>query len=211
MPWPWLTKTTAEEQLRQDKWALMSGLRNLDQLLYRAERRRDTLIVDIKCAAKRRDKNKVASLCRSFRQNAMQIKQYNNGIFYNNSLLTQKEVTQNTFQMMKTMTHTTSALKASNKQMSGPELDKMLKDYQRTSLMIQASEEKMNDALDVVFDDSEFVGDSDDLIEQVFDELGLEELDGLVDAPRRKNAVGKRDAADNDNSELVNLLRGDKM
>lgn len=179
-------KPNIKDQIRNDKRGVNRAIYRIDKDVYQAERKRAEIIEQIKGAARLNQKHKVESLCRVYRTNGQQIKNYTNFKSSLEKQILQKDMALQTCCMMETMTDTNNSLKSVQNHMSMPQLEKMLLQYERTSLDIETKMESMNSTMDAVFDDPTSLDDASDIVAQIYDELNIEELANFVDAPRRK-------------------------
>ncbi|RUS28781.1 charged multivesicular body protein 2b [Jimgerdemannia flammicorona] len=93
------------------------------------------------------------------------------------------------------------AMTASNKQLNLQKLQNTMMEFERQSTQLDMSEEMMNDTIDGVMDDEDDEAEGEDIMNQVFDEIGIELNGKLASAPRstlpeRHVQEAEEDAAD---------------
>jgi charged multivesicular body protein 2A len=72
---------------------------------------------------------------------------------------------------------------ALNGQVNLPQLQKVMMEFQKQSEMMDMKQEVVGDAIDDAMDNEEDVEESEAVVSQVLDELGVQMSEGLVDAP----------------------------
>merc|ERR1712165_114940 len=85
--------------------------------------------------------------------------------------------------MAQAMKGVTKAMGNMNKQMKLPEIQKIMMEFEKQSEIMDMKGEMMEDAIDDVMGDEEDEDESDAIVNQVLDELGLQLNDKLGDAP----------------------------
>merc|ERR1712043_107493 len=111
----------------------------------------------------------------------------------------------------------TKAMGSMNKQMKLPEIQKIMMEFEKQSEIMDMKGEMMEDAIDDVMGDEDEEDESDAIVAQVLDELGLQLNDKLGDVPvatgslapaaanKNKNkpqAVAAGGATDDDDADL---------
>merc|ERR1739836_306857 len=84
-----------------------------------------------------------------------------------------------------------------NKQMKMPEIQKIMMEFEKQSEIMDMKGEMMEDAIDDVMGDEEDEDESDAIVNQVLDELGLQLNDKLGDAPVGTGTLASTAAAKN--------------
>merc|ERR1712002_47756 len=118
--------------------------------------------------------------------------------------------------MMNAMKGVTKAMRQMNRQMNMPQVQKIMMDFERQNEMLDMKTEMMEDAVDDAMAGSDDEEESDQIVKQVLDELGLqlnEELGGLdqgVSLAGPQAVAGPSSAsADADLEARLNNLRRD--
>lgn len=75
--------------------------------------------------------------------------------------------------MAEAMSGVTKAMRSMNKQLNLPQIQKIMMDFERESEMMDMKEEMMNDAIDDVMEDAGDEAETDDIVNQVLDEIGI--------------------------------------
>ncbi|KYQ47019.1 Charged multivesicular body protein 2a [Trachymyrmex zeteki] len=109
------------------------------------------------------------------------------------SLKIQTLRSQNT--MAQAMKGVTKAMQNMNKQLNLPQIQKILQEFEKQSEIMDMKEEIMNDAIDDAMEDEGDEEESDAVVAQVLDELGLQltgQLSGLPQASGSLSVVGSK-------------------
>merc|ERR1711874_337273 len=85
--------------------------------------------------------------------------------------------------MANAMKGVTKAMGSMNKQMKLPEIQKIMMEFEKQSEIMDMKGEMMEDAIDDVMGDEDEEEESDAIVAQVLDELGLQLNDKLGDMP----------------------------
>merc|ERR1711881_802682 len=117
--------------------------------------------------------------------------------------------------MANAMKGVTKAMGSMNKQMKLPEIQKIMMEFEKQSEIMDMKGEMTEDAIDDVMGDEEDEDESDAIVSQVLDELGLQLNDKLGDAAvptgsltvaagasKNKQAVAAGGATEDDDADL---------
>merc|ERR1719411_134970 len=126
--------------------------------------------------------------------------------------------------MAQAMKGVTKAMMSMNKQMKLPEIQKIMQEFEKQSEIMDMKEEMMSDVIDDALGDEDDEEESDAIVTQVLDELGLQMTDQITGVPIAGGSVaatkdnaktpavaaaegGGEAAADADLEERLNNLR----
>lgn len=87
--------------------------------------------------------------------------------------------------MADAMRGATMAMGAMNKQMNMPALQKIMRDFEMQNERMEMTSEVMGDAIDDAFEGEDEEGETDELVNSVLDEIGIDLNTTLVNAPGR--------------------------
>merc|ERR1719309_1695626 len=85
--------------------------------------------------------------------------------------------------MSEAMKGVTKAMMMMNKQMKLPEIQKIMQEFEKQSEIMDMKEEMMNDVMDDAMGDEDDEEETDAIVTQVLDELGLQLSDQLTAVP----------------------------
>merc|ERR1711976_167368 len=97
--------------------------------------------------------------------------------------------------MAQAMKGVTKAMGNMNKQMMMPEIQKIMMEFEKQSEIMDMKGEMMEDAIDDVMGDEDDEEESDAIVNQVLDELGLQLNDKIGDAPIAAGTLASTTAA----------------
>merc|ERR1740123_2796240 len=92
--------------------------------------------------------------------------------------------------MAQAMKGVTKAMMMMNKQMKLPEIQKIMQEFEKQSEIMDMKEEMMNDVMDDAMGDEDDEEETDNIVTQVLDELGLQMTDQITGLPIAGGSVG---------------------
>uniref|UniRef100_A0A1B6KZ58 Charged multivesicular body protein 2a n=1 Tax=Graphocephala atropunctata TaxID=36148 RepID=A0A1B6KZ58_9HEMI len=184
MEWLFGKRVTPEEMLRKNQRALNKAIRDLDRERQRMEQQEKKIIADIKKMAKEGQMDAVKIMARDlvrtrrYEKKFMMMKANIQAV----SLKIQTLRSQNA--MAQAMKGVTKAMQNMNRQLNLPQIQRILQEFEKQSEMMDMKEEIMNDAIDDAMEDEGDEEESDAVVLQVLDELGLQLNDQLSNLPQ---------------------------
>merc|ERR1719511_32528 len=92
--------------------------------------------------------------------------------------------------MAQAMKGVTKAMMSMNKQMKLPEIQKIMQEFEKQSEIMDMKEEMMSDVIDDALGDEDDEEESDAIVTQVLDELGLQMTDQITGLPVAGSTIG---------------------
>lgn len=184
MEWLFGKRVTPEEMLRKNQRALNKAMRDLDREKARMEQQEKKIIADIKKMAKEGQMDAVKIMAkdlvrtRRYEKKFMLMKANIQAV----SLKIQTLRSQNA--MAQAMKGVTKAMQNMNRQLNLPQIQRILQEFEKQSEIMEMKEEIMNDAIDDAMEDEADEEESDAVVSQVLDELGLQLTDQLSGLPQ---------------------------
>lgn len=184
MEWLFGRRMTPEEMLRKNQRALNKAMRDLDRERMRMEQQEKKIIADIKKMAKDGQMEAVKIMAkdlvrtRRYEKKFMLMKANIQAV----SLKIQTLRSQNA--MAQAMKGVTRAMQNMNRQLNLPQIQRILQEFEKQSEIMDMKEEMMNDAIDDAMEDEGDEEESDAVVAQVLDELGLQLNDQLSGLPQ---------------------------
>uniref|UniRef100_A0A1B6IHK6 Charged multivesicular body protein 2a n=1 Tax=Homalodisca liturata TaxID=320908 RepID=A0A1B6IHK6_9HEMI len=184
MEWLFGKRVTPEEMLRKNQRALNKAIRDLDRERQRMEQQEKKIIADIKKMAKDGQMDAVKIMARDlvrtrrYEKKFMMMKANIQAV----SLKIQTLRSQNA--MAQAMKGVTKAMQNMNRQLNLPQIQRILQEFEKQSEIMDMKEEIMNDAIDDAMEDEGDEEESDAVVAQVLDELGLQLNDQLSNLPQ---------------------------
>jgi len=182
-------RMTPEEMLRKNQRALNKAMRDMDRERTKMEQQEKKIIADIKKMAKdnQMDAVKIMALdlvrTRRYGKKFMLMKANIQAVSM--KIMTLKS--QNA--MAQAMKGVTKAMQNMNRQLKLPQIQQILQEFEKQSEIMDMKEEVMNDAIDDAMGDDLDEEESDAVVTQVLDELGLQLGDQLPNLPAAANSV----------------------
>ncbi|XP_021360906.1 charged multivesicular body protein 2b-like isoform X2 [Mizuhopecten yessoensis] len=147
--------------------------------------------LEIKKAAKQGNKQAATVLAKQLiNMRKQRTKSYSVGSKIH-SIGTQQKVMHSNMKMGTAMATTTKTMQQMNKVMDPVKTAKTMQDFTKESMKMEMSEEMINDTLDDILGESGDEEESDAIVSQVLDEIGIDMSGKLADAPIHRGKVGE--------------------
>lgn len=189
MEWLFGKKLSPEELLRKNQRALNKAMRDLDRERQKMEQQEKKIINDIKKLAKEGQMDAVKIMARDLVRTRRYVKKFMlmKANIQAVSLKIQTLRSQNA--MAQAMKGVTKAMASMNRQLNLPQIQRILQEFEKQSEIMDMKEEIMNDAIDDAMEGDDDEEESDAVVNQVLDELGLQLTDTLSGLPQTAGAV----------------------
>lgn len=184
MEWLFGKKMTPDEMMRKNQRALNKAMRDLDREKLKMEQQEKKVIADIKKLAKEGQIDAVKIMAKDLVRTRRYVKKFMlmKANIQAVSLKIQTLKSQNTMAMA--MKGVTQAMQNMNRQMNMPQIQKILMDFEKQSEIMDMKEEMINDVMDDAMEDEGDEAETDAVVSQVLDELGLQLNDQLSGLPQ---------------------------
>lgn len=184
MEWLFGKKLSPEEMLRKNQRALNKAMRDLDREKSKMEQQEKKVINDIKKLAKEGQMDAVKIMARDLVRTRRYVKKFMlmKANIQAVSLKIQTLRSQNA--MAQAMKGVTKAMASMNRQLNLPQIQRILQEFEKQSEIMDMKEEIMNDAIDDAMEGDDDEEESDAVVNQVLDELGLQLTDTLSGLPQ---------------------------
>lgn len=213
-------KKTPQEMLRQNQRALNKAMRDLDRERQHMEQQEKKVIADIKKMAKMGQMDAVKIMAKDLIRTRRYVKKFMLMRANIQAVSLKLTALKSTDAMAQAMKGVTKAMATMNRQLKLPEIQKIMMEFEKQSEIMDMKEEMMNDAVDDALGDGDDEEESEAIVQQVLDELGLQMTDDLAHLPAtgkgsvastapgsKQPAAVAADAADADLEERLNNLR----
>ncbi|KAK6466614.1 charged multivesicular body protein 2a [Huso huso] len=213
-------RKTPEEMLRQNQRALTRAMRDLDRERQRLEQQEKKIIADIKKMAKQGQMDAVKIMAKDLVRTRHYVKKFIMMRANIQAVSLKIQTLKSNNSMAQAMKGVTKAMGTMNRQLKLPQIQKIMMEFEKQSEIMDMKEEMMNDAIDDAMGDEDDEEESDAVVSQVLDELGLNLTDELSNLPstggKLSVTAGKKAEptptladADADLEERLNNLRRD--
>ncbi|XP_027489224.1 charged multivesicular body protein 2a [Corapipo altera] len=173
-------RKTPEELLRQNQRALGRAVRELDRERQKLEAQEKKIIVDIKKMAKQGQMDAVRVMAKDLVRTRRYIRKFITMRANVQGVSLKIQTLKSNSSMATAMRGVTKAMATMNRQLKLPQIQKIMLEFERQAEIMDMKEELMNDAIDDALGDEDDEEESDAVVSQVLDELGLNLTDELA-------------------------------
>ncbi|XP_046886663.1 charged multivesicular body protein 2b [Hypomesus transpacificus] len=178
-----LKKKTVDDVIKEQTKELKGTQRQITRDRSALEKQEKQLEMEIKKMA--RTGNKEA--CTILAKQLIQLRKQKNRTYAVSSkvtsMSTQTKLMHSQMKMAGAMATTTKTMQAVNKKMDPQKTLQTMQNFQKENMKMEMTEEMMNDTLDDLFDESGDEEESEGIVSQVLDEIGIEISGKMVSAP----------------------------
>ncbi|TKC43351.1 charged multivesicular body protein 2a isoform X1 [Neophocaena asiaeorientalis asiaeorientalis] len=176
-------RKTPEELLRQNQRALNRAMRELDRERQKLETQEKKIIADIKKMAKQGQMDAVRIMARDLVRTRRYVRKFVLMRANIQAVSLKIQTLKSNNSMAQAMKGVTKAMGTMNRQLKLPQIQKIMMEFERQAEIMDMKEEMMNDAIDDAMGDEDDEEESDAVVAQVLDELGLSLTDELSNLP----------------------------
>ncbi|EPY37656.1 charged multivesicular body protein 2A [Angomonas deanei] len=168
-------RETPKEKMRRYKRGLDHTCRDLDRERSKLQTQEKKIMMDMKRAAKDNQVDSVRIMARDL----VRTRKYARKMYHMRTQIQgvslRIQTMSSTAELASSMKGVTKAMKSMNKQMNIPEMQKIMREFEKENEQMGMKEEMMNDAIDDVMDDEGEEEEETELeIQKVMDEAGLD-------------------------------------
>ncbi|KHN72592.1 Charged multivesicular body protein 2a [Toxocara canis] len=178
-------RKTPAEMLRQNQRALNKAMRELDRERSRLEMQEKKIIADIKKMARMNQMDSVKVMAKDLVRTRRYVKKFIMMKANIQAVSLKVQTLKSQDAMAQAMKGVTRAMQSMNKQLNLPQIQKIMMEFERQSEIMDMKEEMMGEAIDDAIADEGDEEESEAIVTQVLDELGIqmnEELGALPTA-----------------------------
>ncbi|GAB5587793.1 ESCRT-III subunit protein did4 [Umbelopsis nana] len=177
------SRKTPAEMLRQHQRSLNKAQRELDRERIKLEQQEKKLIADIKKSAKANQMNACKVMAKDLVRTRRYIQKFYQMKTQLQAVSLRIQTLRSTQQMSEAMRGATKAMASMNRRMNLPQIQKIMMDFERESEFMDMKEEMMNDAIDDAVEEEDDEAETNEIVERVLDEIGIDMNQQLVDTP----------------------------
>ena len=181
--------------MRQQQRALNRTVRELDRERTKLEQQEKKIIADIKKMAKQGQMDAVKIMAKDLVRTRNFVKKFILMRANIQAVSLKIQTMRSTAAMAKAMQGVTKAMATMNKKMNLPQLQKIMMEFEKQSEIMDMKDEMMSDTMDDVLGEEDDEEESEAVVQQVFDELGLTFTDQLSGLTTATGAVGGKQPA----------------
>ncbi|KAJ1906162.1 ESCRT-III subunit protein did4 [Tieghemiomyces parasiticus] len=184
------------EMMRIHQRSLNKAVRELDRERTKLEQQEKKLIADIKKSARNNQMGAVKVMARDLVRTRNYVQKFYQMRTQLQAVSLRIQTLRSNQQMGEAMRGATKAMSSMNGQMNLPGLQRIMMDFERESEMMDMKGEMMGDTMDDVMED-DFGNDEEEseaIVNQVLDEIGISVGQSLTDAPQSIKATSGQTA-----------------
>ncbi|KAK0551087.1 ESCRT-III subunit protein did4 [Tilletia horrida] len=178
---------TPAERLRQHQRSLQKAVRELDRERSKLEQQDKKLIMDIKKAARDGQMGACKVMARDLVRTRRHVQKFVQMRTQLQAVSLRIQTLRSNQQMAEAMRGATRAMGMMNRSMNLPQIQRIMRDFERETQTMDMKEEMMGDAVDEAMDDeADGIGEEEEgdaILSQVLDEIGVSLGQQLTDAP----------------------------
>ncbi|XP_036401217.1 charged multivesicular body protein 2b-like [Megalops cyprinoides] len=176
-------KKTVDDVIKEQNRELRGTQRQIARDRAALEKQEKQIELEIKKMAKTGNKE----ACKILAKQLVQLRKQKNRTYAVSSkvtsMSTQTKVMSSQMKMAGAMATTTKTMQAVNKKMDPQKTLQTMQNFQKENMKMGMTEEMINDTLDEMFEESGDEDESQDIVNQVLDEIGIEISGKMVNAP----------------------------
>merc|ERR1712037_3781 len=185
-------KKTPAQMMRENQRLLQRAMRDLDRERAAMEKQEQKIIADIKKMAKKNEMGTVKIMAKDLVRTRNTCKKFMLMRANIQGVSLKMTTIKSQHAMSEAMKGVTRAMGRMNKQMNLPQVQKIMQQFEKESEIMDMKEEMMNDVMDDAMGDEDDEEESENLVNKVLDELGLENMAEVGAIP---SAVGEPNPA----------------
>eukprot|EP01116_Phalansterium_solitarium_P009283 TRINITY_DN2336_c0_g1_i1.p1 TRINITY_DN2336_c0_g1~~TRINITY_DN2336_c0_g1_i1.p1 ORF type:complete len:222 (-),score=68.86 TRINITY_DN2336_c0_g1_i1:159-824(-) len=190
MEWLFGKKKTLKEVLREQQRNLNRAIREIDRERTGLQNQEKKIIVEMKKLAKQGQMGSVKIMARDLVRTRANVEK-----FY--KMRTELQAVSLRIQTMKShqamgeaMRGVTRAMMVMNRQMNLPQMQRIMMEFEKQNEILEMKSEMQSDTMDDVFEADGEEAETDDIVNQILDEIGINLSAQLVDAPSQAASSG---------------------
>lgn len=199
---------TLKQVLREQKRQIDRSCRTLETERMKLKNGEVKLIADIKKAAKENQMKSVKIMAKDLVRVRKHQEKFVGLQAQLRAISLQMTTMSSTHALADSMKSATKAMQRLNAQLQLPALQKIMVEFAKQSEGMEMKQEMIGDAIEDAMDNEEDATETDAVVNQVLDEIGINMNEGLVDVPGKKveKEVEKKDKDHEADKELENRL-----
>eukprot|EP00210_Caulerpa_lentillifera_P008276 g7897.t1 len=176
-------RKSVSEILRENKRMLDKAIRELDRERTALQTQEKKLITEIKSTAKQGQMDAVRIMARSLVRNRAAVTKLFGLKSQLQAVSLRLQTLKSTQSMADAMKGATKAMGIMNKRMNLPALQKIMREFEMQNEKMEMTSEMMGDAIDDVFEGEDEEEETQNLVNQVLDEIGISTQSELTAVP----------------------------
>ena len=183
MEWLFGRKKSPEEMLRDNQRVLNKAVRDLDRERTKMEAQEKKLIIDLKKMAKDNQMDAIKVMAKDLVRTRRYIKKFILMKANIQAVALKIQTLRSQNSMAVAMKGVTKALMSMNRQMNLPQIQKIMAEFEKQTEIMDMKEEIMNEVMDDALEEDDYEEESNTIVAQVLDELGIQVNEKLSEIP----------------------------
>ncbi|XBJ08970.1 hypothetical protein VPH35_014142 [Triticum aestivum] len=179
---PFAKKPTPREAIRNSKRELTNATRGIERDIGTLQQEEKRLVAEIKRTAKTGNEAATKILARQLIRLRQKISTLQGSRAQIRGIATHTQAMQANTSVSAGMQSASKAMGAMNKQMDPAKQMKVMQEFQKQSAQMDRTNEMMSDSIDNVLDDDQAEDETEELANQVLDEIGVDVASQVVEA-----------------------------
>lgn len=192
---PFAKKPSVREQLRESKREMTTATRGIEREVMTLQSEEKRLVLEIKRTAKSGNEAGTRSLAKELVRLRNQITKLQSSRAQLRGVSSHAQAMHANVAVAGALRGAGKTMAAVNAQMSPMEAARIAQDFQKQSAQMDMTQEVVGDSLDDALDDESVDAETEDLTNQVLDEIGIDTTAQMASAPKTKVAGRTRAAA----------------
>jgi len=191
MEWLFGKQKTPKEIMRENQRLLQKSMREIDRERTSLQNQEKKIIIEIKKLAKQNQMGAAKIMAKDLVRTRNQVQKFYKMRAELQAVSLRIQTLHSTASMADAMKGVTKAMIRMNRSMNLPAMQAIIMEFERQSEMMDMKEEMMNDAIDGMYDEDEDEKESDQIVNEVLDEIGIDLTEKLADTPNTKSEAQK--------------------
>jgi len=183
MEWLFGKQLTPKEMLREHQRTLRKSMREIERERLNLQNQEKKITTEIKNMAKKGQMGAARIMARDLVRTRNSITKFYKLHSQLQAVSIRLQTLQSTASMADAMKGATKAMFMMNRQINLPGMQRIMMEFEKQTEKMEMKEEMMNDAIDGVMEEEGDEAESDEIINKVLDEIGIDLSQQLVDAP----------------------------
>eukprot|EP01122_Echinamoeba_exundans_P004469 TRINITY_DN1450_c0_g1_i2.p2 TRINITY_DN1450_c0_g1~~TRINITY_DN1450_c0_g1_i2.p2 ORF type:complete len:251 (-),score=68.00 TRINITY_DN1450_c0_g1_i2:995-1747(-) len=189
MEWLFGKRKTPEEVVKEHQRTINRAIRELERERTRLQQSEKKIIMDIKKSAKVGQMGAAKIMAKDLVRTRKHVEKMYKMKTQLQTVSLRLQTIKSQHAMASAMAGVTKAMMKMNRQLNLPAIQKIMMEFERQSEIMEMKEETIGDTMDDMMDDGEDEeAETDNVINQVLDEIGIDLNQELVDAPSQQAA-----------------------
>jgi len=197
---------TPDQMMREYKRTLDRTIRELDRERTKLQAQDKKLVADMKKMARQNQMEAVRIMARDLVRTRKYINQFYQMKAEMQAVSLRLQTMKSTQTMTNCMKGCTKAMMGMNRQMNLPAMRRVMMEFEKQSEVMEMKQELMNDTIDEVMDDGNEETETDEMVSQVLDEIGLD-FNQKIGAPTTDLGTKEDDKEEEDLQARLDKLR----